>query len=69
MSGEPEVALGSIFAGMWRIGHVLGHFTEIVSRIRLPFSSTLIVGPITVTSWKFHWPAGRRKPLAAGAIP
>jgi hypothetical protein len=31
-----------------------------VSRITVPFSSTLIWGPLTVTSWKFHSPTGRK---------
>ncbi len=30
------------------------------STITVPFSSTLILGPLTVTSWKFHSPTGRR---------
>lgn len=39
------------------------------SRISVPFSSTLILDPSTVTSWKFHSPTGRRNPRVAAAMP
>ena len=39
------------------------------SRMRVPFSSTWIREPFTVTSWKFHVPAGRWYPRAAAAMP
>lgn len=60
VAGEPEKAACEMHARMWLAPMKSFTVATSASRITDPLSSTVIRLPLTVTTWKFHSPAGRR---------